>query len=162
MDEIWKDIKGFEDSFMISSYGRIRNLSKRGSFLMKLSGASGGYSKATLCKSNKSRTVLIHRLVAEAFLPNPENKYCVNHKDGNKTNNNVDNLEWVSMSENMKHAYSIGLIKNANKIRVRDRNSGEIFESLSEAASKTNLSNSFLSMIFSGKRKNNTSLELVY
>ena len=57
----------------------------------------------------RKKYCLVHRLVANAFIPNPENKRCINHKDGNKKNNNINNLEWVSYSENMKHAYRTGL-----------------------------------------------------
>lgn len=70
-----------------------------------------GYTIVGLNKYNEYKLKKVHRLVAEAFIPNPENKSDVNHKDGNKSNNNVDNLEWVSRSENMKHAYSTGLSK---------------------------------------------------
>jgi hypothetical protein len=69
---------------------------------------SGGYHMVTLWLP-KQKEAFVHRLVAQAFIPNPENKKCVNHMDGNKHNNHVSNLEWVTDSENQKHSYSIGL-----------------------------------------------------
>lgn len=72
-----------------------------------------GYLYVGLYTSGKRCFLAIHRLVAIQFLPNPENKCCVNHKDGDKENNHVTNLEWVTMSENTKHAYENGLIKSS-------------------------------------------------
>lgn len=67
-----------------------------------------GYGRITLCHDGKRPLVFVHRLVAEAFLPKVEGKECVNHKDGDKRNNRIDNLEWVTHAENHKHAYQIG------------------------------------------------------
>lgn len=74
-----------------------------------------GYLRVSIWVENKSYQKLAHRLVAEKFIPNPENKPCVNHKDGIKTNNCVINLEWCTVSENTKHAYDTGLITHWNK-----------------------------------------------
>lgn len=70
-----------------------------------------GYKRVVLTKNKKTYRKKVHRLVAETFIPNPENKPCVNHIDGNKLNNNVNNIEWCTYSENSKHAFKIGLIK---------------------------------------------------
>lgn len=72
-------------------------------------GASG-YRRVNLSKNGKAQKYLIHRLIAKVFIPNPESLPCVNHKDGDKSNNTVSNLEWCTYSENQKHAYSTGLI----------------------------------------------------
>jgi hypothetical protein len=109
MTEIWKPVLGFEDSYQISNLGRVRNcktgytlknvLSRIGYFVVYLQ--SGG-------KKTK-RGVLVHRLMAQAFIPNPENFPHVNHIDGCKTNNDLGNLEWITPKGNTQHAISIGL-----------------------------------------------------
>ena len=95
-----------------------------------------------LSNGNK-REDFLHRLVGEAFILNPLNNPCINHKDGNKLNNHVDNLEWVTYSQNNKHAYSIGLKQGAGKKKVLQLSKEGVilntFDSVSEAASKTNI-----------------------
>lgn len=114
--ENWKDVVGYEEYFMISSKGRI--YSKRSSKILKQTvGKTGYFTLATRIGGRKGLAVCfkIHRLVAEAFIPVPEGKVEVNHKDGNKLNNSVDNLEWVTRSENALHAHATGLSVNAKK-----------------------------------------------
>lgn len=119
MEEIWKDIKGYEGLYQISNYGNI--ISKRiwvgRTFIQKEKKikptiAKNGYLRVTLSKENKCKYVNIHRLVAEAFIPNPNKYPCINHIDGNKLNNNLKNLEWCSHSYNLKEAYRLGLHKS--------------------------------------------------
>lgn len=109
--EIWEQIKGFED-YEISNLGNVRSYNKTPDIhihkSMHVNHTKEGYETITLTKTRK---YLVHRLVAETFIPNPENKKEVNHKDLDKQNNKADNLEWVSHSENMKHAYANGVIK---------------------------------------------------
>ena len=119
--EIWKPIIGYEHRYHISNFGRVRSLEKIRSsginsgihkeFIMKNRKSSSGYYSIGLAKDGKTKNFNIHRLVAEHFIKNIENKSQVNHKDGNKLNCNINNLEWVTPSENGKHAYSIGLSK---------------------------------------------------
>lgn len=122
MNEIWKPIKNFEQSHLISNFGRVKSLSrkipsKNNSFRISKEKIlinnllKNNYHSIQLC--NKGKRFQIHRLVAQAFIPNPLNKPCVNHIDGNGLNNNVYNLEWVTYSENEKHSYDI-LGKKAN------------------------------------------------
>ena len=94
----WKEIKGFEN-YQISNTGLIR---KDGVILKPFD--NNGYLRILLINGDKKKKKLIHRLVAETFIPNPDNKPQVNHKDLNKKNNNVDNLEWVTNQENVQHA----------------------------------------------------------
>lgn len=117
MEEIWKDIDGYEGIYKISNYGRILSLNY-GAKNHALSGkqrylktprSSSGYHHVQLYKDGKSSTLLVHILVASAFVPNPANKAEVNHIDGNKANNKANNLEWVTRKENLEHAYANGL-----------------------------------------------------
>lgn len=105
--EIWKDIKDFP--YEISSLGNIRRKGKTKNISVSFQG-NRKYLIAQLWKNNKGYTKLVHRLVAEAFIPNPLNKPQVNHKDKNTSNNCIDNLEWVTCSENHHHAYLNGRI----------------------------------------------------
>lgn len=114
--EIWKPVKGFEEIYEVSNLGRVRCISnhvakyRRGYIKSQCPQSNGKYMTVSLWdrEKNMSRPYRVHRLVAEAFIPNPENKEQVNHKDKNTFNNNVDNLEWVTCSENHRHAYNNG------------------------------------------------------
>lgn len=114
--EQWVDIKGYEGWYQISSYGNVRSLDRVSSDGRLYKGKERakcfdrrGYCVLVLCKEGKQKTHKFHRLVAEHFIPNPRAKETVNHIDGNKENNNVDNLEWCTQSENQKHAFATGL-----------------------------------------------------
>lgn len=101
MIEAWKDIEGYEGHYEVSTFGRVRN--KRTGRVLKEGTYYNGYSKITLSKNSVTKTYLVHRLIAQAFIPNPENKPQVNHKDENKTNNHADNLEWMTAEENVNY-----------------------------------------------------------
>ncbi len=94
MEKMWKDVEGFEDAYQISSDGEVFN--KRRGKLAKTCVESSGYVKIGLYMDGKTYSRSVHRLVAEAFIPNPEGLPQVHHKDGDKANNTVTNLEWVS------------------------------------------------------------------
>lgn len=115
MREIWKQIDQFY--FYISNKGRIKN---RFGQIRKLHKGKNGYLvfSAQNYEENKKYLLYVHRLVAAYFLPVEEYDECVNHKDGNKENNCVENLEWCTLAENTKHAYRIGLIKNYRGIEI--------------------------------------------
>ena len=101
--EVFVDIKGYEGEYQISNLGNVKSL-KRNKILSP-SPHTKGYLKAQLLHNGKRKMVYIHRLVAEAFIPNPKELSQVNHKDGNRKNNAVENLEWCSCQENIIHSW---------------------------------------------------------
>jgi len=145
--EIWKDVVGYEDYFQISNEGRL--YSKRTQKILKQTISKTGYYTVSTRFGGRTGVVKcfkMHRLVADAFIYNPLEKPVVNHIDGNKLNNNVGNLEWVTDSENSRHAHRTGLVKvkcgtansnsklsdeQVNEIRMRRAN-GETCKYLGE------------------------------
>ena len=110
--EIWKDIKDYEGCYQISNLGNIKSLIRKNNKkekLLKVQISTCGYYKILLYKNNKSKHFKVHRLIAIHFIPNIYNKEQINHIDGNKLNNNINNLEWVTPKENMQHAVRTGL-----------------------------------------------------
>ena len=136
--EIWKDVT-CNENYVVSNTGKIR---RKGSDNDHSTYEKKGYLLVDLYKDGERSKKRVNRLVAEAFIPNPDNKPEVNHKDGNKSNNNVDNLEWATKKENCRHAWDNGLVKpsrsmlgkkNPNSGRkgkpIRIVETGEVFES---------------------------------
>lgn len=119
-----KSIKGYEGLYEITTDGFIFSVdryTKDGKHLKRkeIKGGkfSNGYEFVCLRKNGKNHNCLKHRLIAQAFIPNPNNLPCVNHKDGNKQNNSIENLEWCTQSYNLNHAVEIGLVESQCKIR---------------------------------------------
>jgi len=188
--EIWKDCIGYEEYYQVSNLGNVRskdrvvNNSKggttrliKGIVLIQISYM--GYNAVCFCVAGKikQRIVKVHRLVAQAFIPNLENKPCVNHIDGNKLNNNVENLEWATYRENTIHAISKGLMihkpfskerkesvkmgGNMNSKIVLDFATGVYYNCAKEAAFTLNIKHNTLCSMLNGNRKNKTSLKYV-
>ena len=109
MQEIWKDIKEYENLYQVSNKGRIRKWK-----IIKQSNTNNGYKCVNLIKNERYVMKKIHRLVAEAFIPNYENKPLINHKNGIKTDNRIENLEWCTSQENVIHA-----LTNNRKLREK-------------------------------------------
>ena len=114
MQEIWKDIEGYEGLYQVSNLGKIRSFIKCNAHpnvprIIKAYKHNSGYLRVDLTRDKNTQQYLLHRLVADAFIPKQESKPCINHIDGNKQNNAADNLEWVTYSENQQHAFSTGL-----------------------------------------------------
>lgn len=124
MNEVWKDIDGFEGRYQVSSFGNVKSLNYRSTgkpknLTPKLN--CKGYYWVALAFEGKQKCVLIHRLVADAFIHKPDDAECVNHKDENPKNNRVENLEWCTQSYNVQ--YSLNKHPGRNSFR-RNRKSG--------------------------------------
>jgi hypothetical protein len=111
MQEIWKDVPEYEGIYQVSNLGNVRSLNynnnKKTKEICKKKHKTG-YLNVVLCKNSEKKNKGVHRLVALAFIPNPNNYPCVNHIDTNKANNNVENLEWCTHSQNTQHAIKHG------------------------------------------------------
>lgn len=152
----WRPVPEFEDLYEVSNTGEVRSLCKRfgnETRILKAGVGSRGYLNVTLCRKGQQKTVNIHRLVATVFIPNPDNLPCVNHKDENKRNNAVDNLEWCSYYDN--NVYGQRLVKSAKKrgIPVRCIETGIVYPSSLAASRETGLHASKITLCCHGRRK---------
>ena len=163
MEEVWKDIPGYEGLYQVSNYGNVRSLNynRTGQIKELKQCFKNGYCFIPLRRKN----YYVHRLVAEAFLENLENKSEVNHIDGDKYNNHVSNLEWCTRSENEKHKHRIGLAsdnlteeareasRKAHMKSVRCITTGKEFNSVNDAADYYNVCRTSISFCLSGRYK---------
>lgn len=167
--EIWKPIKNYEGMYEVSNMGRVRSLnrliprnknSKKSYYKIKgrpvaITDNGNGYKLVSLSKQGRKNHYL-HRLVATHFIPNPCEKYFVNHKDGDKSNNHVSNLEWVTHSENIVHSVKMGIhpsgIRVKNAIQIKDVLTGRVFDTIKEAALHYNVKYSLLKEAIARKR----------
>lgn len=157
--EEWRDIKGYEGRYQVSSHGNVRSLPRKGEhckrtepIIMRLSDQKGGYKGVTLYENGERKRKLIHRLVAEAFLPNPECKPEVNHINGIRYDNNVANLEWVTTSENAIHSFVVLKRKTDNK-KVMCVETGVTFDSTTEASKAMGIIRTSITKCCRRKRK---------
>jgi len=167
MSEIWKDVEGYEGYYQVSNKGRLRSLDRvtcgkkyRGKILHDKGERKTGYVIDTLCREGIKKCTRRHRLVAEAFLDREDGKTEVNHLDGNKGNNCVDNLEWVSPRANKVHAWKTGLTKkppyrqeSRSVLQIRDGVVLKEYDSLKEAGESSNVSAADICKCCAGKRK---------
>ena len=155
--EIWRDIKGYEGKYQISDLGRIKSLNYRGNtnqeHILKLKEARNGYNQVQLYKNGKGVFYLIHRLVAEAFIPNPKNLPEINHKDENKLNNNVENLEWCTRKYNNNYGSHNKIVGESHKKSIICITTGEKFDSIIDASNKYNVDRASISNCCNNKRK---------
>ena len=173
--EIWKDIKGFEGFYQVSNLGRIRSLPRKGKGRWGIKDYSGivlkpvlsdrGYLKLRLYK-NGGKTFRVHRLVAEAFLPNPQNLPEVNHINENKQDNRVENLEWADRKANCQYGSRTKKIASQLSRPVIQMSLGgeilETFASSREVERKLNFSASHINECCNGKRKTSNGYKWEY
>ena len=158
--EIWKDVVGYEGYYLVSNKGNVKSVDRkvgnRGHTTTLMRGKPKkktklkiGYFVVSLWKNNKSRLEYVHRLVATAYLENPNNYAYINHKDGVKTNNDVENLEWCTQQDNVQHSVRTGLSKYP---RIMCVETSEIFVSASEAYRITGIYQTAISACVRGVR----------
>lgn len=154
--EEWKDIKNYKGLYQVSNKGRIRNTKGE---ILAYDTTPNGYCRVHLCKKGKAKWHTIHRLVAKAFIPNPDNLPQVNHKDEDKVNNNVENLEWCDNKYNTKYGTRNKRISNAqinNKSisqPVKCIETDIIYPSIMEAERQTGIFNTAIGKVCKGERK---------
>ena len=164
MEEIWRDIKGYEGKYMVSNLGRVKSLIYKRTGkeeILKAYDNGHGYLFVILCKDGKDKTCRVNRLVAQAFLENPDNLPEVNHKDEDKTNNCVENLEWCSKLYNIN--YGTGRKRSAEKRAKKlskpvfsvNKESGLImwWQSAMEASRQTGIAQGNITQCCKGKNK---------
>lgn len=155
----WRSPPSNYGKYIISKEGFIISFNKRNPFkLIKSRTDRAGYKSVRLCNNGKTKTYFIHRLIAETFLDNPQGKPFINHINGIKTDNTIENLEWVSHAENVQHAYDAGLINKSKS--VIDNSTGRIFKSSKEASLYLGIKQSTLKGYLNGTiKKNPTSMK---
>lgn len=125
MEELWREVPGCDGKYQVSNIGRVKSMNFRGNTgqekVLRLSSDKDGYQKVSIYIDGKQRYFMVHRLVALAFIPNPQKKPEVNHKNGVKSDNCVENLEWCTSSENRIHAYKTGLQPPATQKQIEAR-----------------------------------------
>lgn len=157
--EVWKPVKGYEQLYEVSNLGRVRSCANKTTFsmkhgkrtwkqrILKQKSDKQSYKRVTLYKDKKQKTFLVHRLVAEAFLPNPENKPIINHKDGNPPNNEWTNLEWCTYRDNLMHAFANKMNKNPVQVTLKNKKTGKEYKfySMAEASRFAGKNHGFVS-----------------
>ncbi len=165
----WKEIKGYEGKYIISNFGEVISLPRtkqnhtkqqyvEPKEIRKIINNKNGYVYVQLWKKSSYKNIRLHKLVAQAFIPNPNNYPQINHIDGNKTNNRADNLEWCTASHNLLHAYKLGLANNdKRKIKIgqysMDGKLLKTFNSLTEASKLTGVNMQKISLCINNKYK---------
>ena len=144
-----KDVKGYEGLYAVSSCGKVWSY-RRQKFL-KPAYNGHGYLSVSLCDLNgKQKSYRVNRLVAEAYIPNPDNKPIVNHKDAVRHNNNINNLEWVSAKENLTGVL-VGKKKTFSKVKCVE--TGEVYKNCADASRETGIHRYGINNVLNGKQK---------
>lgn len=150
--EEWRPIEGTAGNYEVSSYGRLwSNISHRE---LRTYINSDGYVMATFPISGVKKRRMMHRIVANAFIPNTEGKPQINHIDANRTNNHVENLEWCTPSENTRHSFKLGISKGTpHHEKPVVRSDGKLYNSMSDAARDLNVPYSYIRDVCNGTQK---------
>ena len=158
--EIWRDIKGYEGKYQISDLGRVKSLNYRGNtnqeHILKLKEARNGYNQVQLYKNGIGVFYLVHRLVAEAFIPNPDNLPEVNHKIDDykhRSDNRVENLEWCTREYNCNYGSHNKTVGESHKKSIICVTTGEKFDSIIDASNKYGVDRASISNCCNNKRK---------
>lgn len=144
MNEIWKEIQGFEGLYEVSNYGKVRSLYHNSRKVLKPHKDRNGYMNVTLYKGKKPHYLIVHRLVATAFVKKDECRNIVDHIDCNRNNNHFENLRWVTVAENSRYSHELGHQRCNSKPLVAESPEGQLirFESQRQAARELGLSRS--------------------
>lgn len=165
MEEIWKDIAGWEGLYQVSTCGRVKSLKYGKERILKQSKNSSGYLTVSLYIEGKTLSKVVHRLVAIAFIPNPENKIEVNHIDEDKKNNRLENLNWMTSKENSNWGTRIERqvksISKPIKVIYQD-DTYEIWESATVFANEYGINSGGITNVLSGRRKTYYGLQFEY
>jgi len=157
MKEIWKDVKEYEGLYQVSNLGKVKSLQRNGTIkqdrILKQYIDKYGYYYVGL-RNKKIKKFKVHRLVAEAFIPNKDNLVQINHKDENKKNNNVKNLEWCSAKYNVNYGTRTErTFKKVACICIGEKTKEEVYKSIKEASIKLNIDSSAITKCCKGKQK---------
>ena len=158
---IWKEISGYEGLYEVSDTGLVRSLKFGKKRILSAGKQRKGYLAVQLYKDGICKNLLIHRLVASAFIPNPQNLDTVNHKNEDKHNNNISNLEWMTLTDNQNYGTRNKRIAEARSKQVQqlDKSTGELlatFPSIIEAERQTGIAQQSICACCHGKRKRKT------
>ena len=161
-DEVWLDIDGYDGDYQISNYGRVKSKKNNNEKILKYAIDGRGYSFVVLCKNGETKLFRIHRLVGEYFIPNPNNYLCINHKDENKTNNEVSNLEWCTHKYNANYGTKTQRLKKSLHESTKNKkcvtqydlqgNLVALYNGIREAGRVTNTESSSISEVCQGKK----------
>lgn len=187
MREEWRDIKGYEGLYQVSSIGRVKHLAivktkgtgnyARNERLCKIRTMKNGYLIVDLYKNNHRKTLLVHRIVAMAFIHNPNNYPCVNHIDSNRGNCNAENLEWCTVSYNHKYSYDTNNRRdkmnwrhgrenhNARAVLMLDKTTNEVirrFDCIMDAERELHILNNSICSCLKGRYKTAGGFRWVY
>ena len=166
MEEIWKEIKGF-NNYKVSNFGRL--ISIKTNKILKPTDNGRGYLRFSLLgDDNNNHTVYLHRIIAEAFIPNPDNKPCIDHINTNKQDNRIENIRWVTYKENTNNELTIERVRNSGKknkkkiCSIDEADNKVVYSSVIEAKIKLNVSYTAISNCLRGRSKTCNGLRWMY